>query len=221
MSMSSDDEAPETFSFTTSRKTAKEEGRVLTDFHAHEKKKLKDRRRERDRALKERKHGQAPNRELGSGKNDKGKKRLVASDEIRESHSRSELEARMERAMKEAEQESDEEEDMGRRDQERSSESSMQGIQADKAELQGALDEDQELNSDESEDDEERPTFSKQSKADYLPDHLFSAAFVNPPSSSAKLKGKPGMEASPSLSKKRRSAKRTPKDIIVRYVSPP
>jgi hypothetical protein len=217
--MSSDDEAPETFSFTTSRRTVKEEGRALTDFHAHEKKKLKDRRRERDRALKERKHGQAPSRELASGKNDKGKKRLVASDEIRESQSRSELEARMERAMKEAEQESDEEEDMGLRDQEGSSDSSMQGIQADNDELQGALDENQEPNSGESEDDEERPSFSTQSKTDYLPDHLFSAAFVNSPSTSTKLKGKPRMEAGPSLPKKRRSAKRTAKDIIVRYVS--
>jgi hypothetical protein len=214
--MSSDDEAPETFSFTTSRRTVKEEGRALTDFHAHEKKKLKDRRRERDRALKERKHGQAPSRELASGKNDKGKKRLVASDEIRESHSRSELEARMERAMKEAEQESDEEEDMDRGG---SSEFGMQGIQANDDELQGVLDENQEPESNESEDDEERPTFSTQSKTDYLPDHLFSAAFVNSPSTSTKLKGKPRMEAGPSLPKKRRSAKRTAKDIVVRYAS--
>ena len=80
---SSDDEAPEALSFSSSRQAAKAQDEALQQFHATEKQKLKDRRRERDRVLKERKaqaKGKEKAGEDGDKSVDKGKRKDVEAE---------------------------------------------------------------------------------------------------------------------------------------------
>ncbi|KAI0339193.1 hypothetical protein BDW22DRAFT_607127 [Trametopsis cervina] len=231
MSGSSDDEAPEAFSFSSAKKGAKGESRAVSAFHAEEKKKQKEQRRERDRTLKERKAKEV-------GKDGKGKREDKAGNEDEE---KTELEMRMERAMKEAQEEADEDEGSGSED----GDVDVDAMEDDDGLESGSEDEDEDAEMDsgsdssESEDEEQAATYSSKSrlssraapqpprKLDYLPEHLFSAAFSDAqPSGSrtgsqSKSKTKKTDER-PQVSqqKKRRRAKRSEKDIVVGYVGP-
>ena len=209
--VSSEDEAPEAFSFSTSKKTAEGEARTLQKFHAEEKRKLKEKRREKDRALKAKK-AQAQAEGKGKGR----AKETVFTQEDDESGSegesgslsRDDLEARMERAMREAQDESDED------DEGEDEDFVMGGVQRDEGESGRQDDEDSELLSD-SEDEPLRAESRPSQKKDYLPDHLFASAFSQLSSqdgSKAQVKTKK-RAASPPTKKRKRVKKST--DIVV------
>lgn len=209
--ISSDDETPEAFSFSISKKTAEGEARALQQFHADEKQKLKEKRRQKDRTLKERK---------AQAKSKSKVKETVLTKEHDESESKDEdgslsrddLEARMERAMREAQEESDEDGDGKDEDFE------VGSMQSDEAEGSGEDDKNSELHSD-SEDEALRAEPRSSQKNDYLPDHLFASAFSQLPSqdgSTAKAKVKK-RAASPPTKKRKRVKKST--EVAVGYAS--
>ncbi|PIL24116.1 hypothetical protein GSI_13868 [Ganoderma sinense ZZ0214-1] len=120
---SSDDEAPETVSFGTSKKAAKGEQDALQQHHTAQKQKQKEKNRALDQALKDRSantKGKSKALVAGSGKQSKEAEATPSEnegsdgDEAEEgTHggpSREELEERMARAMMEAEDESGSEE---------------------------------------------------------------------------------------------------------------
>ncbi|GJE99038.1 hypothetical protein PsYK624_152760 [Phanerochaete sordida] len=202
----SDDEAPEAFSFGASKKSAEGEERALQQFHAAEKQKLKEKRRQKDRVLKERKA-----QSTGKGK---GKAREIAfteEDEESEAESaapeRDDLEARMERAMREAQAEMDEEDGDDDEDFE------MGGMQSEEDEEDGSGQEEEV----ESADEEPSPAQSRTAqKKDYLPDHLFASAFSQLPSDDTpKSKSKSKKRAASPPTKKRKRVQKSAKDLVV------
>ncbi|KAI0084591.1 hypothetical protein BDY19DRAFT_970042 [Irpex rosettiformis] len=224
--MSSDDESPEAFSFSASKKAAKGEAQALNEFHVQEKKKLKDRRRVRDRNLKERKvQSQAANPKQRS----KGKEKAVDSVDEGEHEERSELEARMERAMREADEESndDDDDDSDFKDGENDASFPMEGIEDDDSSGEdndnSEGDEEMDASSESGDEEKEGETSSSKSssrsqKLDYLPDHLFASAFAQPKpiSSKSKAKGKSKQsDSNLSTKKKRKQSKRSAKDLAV------
>ncbi|KAI9057697.1 hypothetical protein FKP32DRAFT_1597909 [Trametes sanguinea] len=117
---SSDDEAPETFSFGTSKKAAKGEEVAVRQFHAAQKLKQKEKNRAIDRKLKERaadSKGKAKAKDAALSHWEKATKGKGAADRDsddgegsggEEGAARSALEERMARAMREAEEEDSE-----------------------------------------------------------------------------------------------------------------
>ncbi|PSS31099.1 hypothetical protein PHLCEN_2v2355 [Hermanssonia centrifuga] len=221
----SDDETPESFSFSTSKKTAEGEAKALQKHHADEKQKLKDNRRQRDRVLKERKAQAVKDREIR--KETKGKGKAVEGEEQSGGpRSSDELEARMERAMREAQEESDEDGILEGSDEEElasgsglSEEDEEDSDDDDEVEMQAGSEGESE------EEDEDSASLKPPSKKqkllqnpDYLPEHLFASAFSQnaaaASASSAKSEGKKKRAAS-ALPKKRRRVKQTAKDIVV------
>lgn len=238
---SSDDEAPEAFSFSTSKKSAQNEAKALEQFRAEEKLKLKEKRRQRDKTLKERKEqSKATTKALAKGKG-KGKAKAaeVAEDDEEESEeenvgrraggsaSREELEDRMERAMREAQDESGEsdesdEEDFGAEGVESSEEESEDEFGRDEEDvemLSGSEDEDE----DDLPPPKQKRTVQKESKSepkkDYLPDHLFASAFSQLPAQDApKSSSKSKKRAASPPPTKRKRVKKSTKETVVGYV---
>ncbi|PCH37126.1 hypothetical protein WOLCODRAFT_167324 [Wolfiporia cocos MD-104 SS10] len=235
----SDDEAPESFSFGTSKAAAKGEQGALHQFQAAEKQKNKRKNQERDRVLKER-AAQAKANAVRKGKGKAAPAKKAAVEKKEESHERhnahgeDDLETRMKRAMKEAEEESDIEDDAegrnGSKDgleesdaesaEDEANSSSDRGVEEEEGEEEEEEEEEEkEGGRDESEDEEYRkPLPTSPSKKNYLPDHLFQSALSKVPStSSSKRKlDVSGGESKPPA-KKRKRAKRTGKgkDILV------
>ncbi|KAF7791166.1 hypothetical protein EIP86_002177 [Pleurotus ostreatoroseus] len=234
---SSDDEAPEALSFSSSRQAAKAQDEALQQFHATEKQKLKDRRRERDRVLKDRKaqakgKGKASEDGGKSMSKGKGKRKDVEAEESAneedlgaesagETSDHAELEARMARAMKDAEAEDDEgddgDEDEDAIEDESEHESESERSSADQNEDMTSSEDDSDLENDD-EESLERP--SKKPKVtrnlDYLPDHLFSSALSEAASlstTSAKVKSKPAIATA--KPRKRKRVARSSKDLVV------
>lgn len=212
----SDDEAPESFSLSVTKKTAKKAAHELQQFHASEKQKSKGRRRQRDQILKER-------RAQADARNPKAEDGKVAGES--DAGGDVELEDRMQRAMREAAEESEghsgeEGSEDGTDDDE--GESSDEGEEEDVDMLSGSSEEDSE-----DENDEKtlpgRTSTSKlpksSQKLDYLPDHVFSAAFSQSKASTSKSKSKSKVGAktdgTPKLSTKRRRVKRSSKDTVI------
>ncbi|KAI0329332.1 hypothetical protein GY45DRAFT_1325101 [Cubamyces sp. BRFM 1775] len=115
---SSDDDAPEAFSFGTSKKAAKGEQEAVRQFHASQKLKQKEKNRAIDRKLKERAtegRGKGKAKEIGASHwekatRGKGSAQQDSEDEDgsgagEEDSGRDALEERMARAMREAEEE--------------------------------------------------------------------------------------------------------------------
>ncbi|OSC98893.1 hypothetical protein PYCCODRAFT_1374221 [Trametes coccinea BRFM310] len=164
---SSDDEAPETFSFGTTKKAAKGEEDAVRQFHAAQKLKQKEKNRAMDRKLKERaadSKGKGKAKDVALSHWEKATKGKGAADRDTEGEgsdggedgaARSALEERMARAMREAEEEDSELEGEGSGSEELSAED----VDMDEAE---GLDEDDDEESGEEggeldeEDDEER-----------------------------------------------------------------
>lgn len=227
---SSDDEAPEAFSFTSSKKSVQSEAQALQQFHAEEKQKLKEKRRQRDRTLKERK---AEAKGKGKGKS----ATAVVEDESEEDEaegrkaggSTDELEARMERAMREAQAESGEDGEGGDFDMEDVDEES-EGSESEHE--SGEEDQDAQMNSDSENEEEEnqaipakpkRPS-AKESQStqnkDYLPEHLFASAFSHlPTQTDSQTKHKSKKRAASPPTKKRKRVKKASKDVVVGYVN--
>ncbi|KAH9896457.1 hypothetical protein C8Q73DRAFT_744524 [Cubamyces lactineus] len=150
---SSDDEAPEAFSFGSSRKAAKGEQEVVRQFHASQKLKQKEKNRAIDRKLKERaaevkgkgkvkevsaSHWEKATRGKGSAQQDSEDEE--GSEAGEEDSGRNALEERMARAMREAEEEDSDIDDEG---------SAFEGFSGEEAAT-----EDQDLEDDEDEDGE-------------------------------------------------------------------
>ncbi|PIL26997.1 hypothetical protein GSI_10136 [Ganoderma sinense ZZ0214-1] len=144
---SSDDEAPETVSFGTSKKAAKGEQDALQQHHTAQKQKQKEKNRALDQALKDRSantKGKSKALVAGSGKQSKEAEATPSENEgsdddeaeegTQDGPSREELKERMARAMMEAEDES-------------GSEEGGQGFagSGDDVEMDGSEDEDEEL----------------------------------------------------------------------------
>lgn len=246
---SSDDEAPEAFSFGQSKQAAKGEQNARQQFEAEQRRKLKQKNRERDRVLKERATQVKGTAKAAPGRKGKGVAREEDEDESADeggSAPRDDLEARMERAMREAAEESGEEEEFSGFAPERESgdEDAASGLgEADEDEdedgdgdsdLEGShathSDEDEDASDDGDEDedqlsegedaepsDEEDAAHERNvSNSDYLPDHLFKAAFsATAASSKRKANGDQGPQPPP---KKRKRASRPGRDILVGYV---
>ncbi|CDO76201.1 hypothetical protein BN946_scf184819.g1 [Trametes cinnabarina] len=153
---SSDDEAPETFSFGTSKKAAKSEQHAVREFHAAQKLKQREKNRAIDRKLKERAadsklKGKAKDAGLshwekatkGKGAADYDTDEDEGSDEGAQGPGSSALEERMARAMREAEEE-DSELDEGSASEDLSGEDVVMEGEEDSVE-EMAEDEDQEL----------------------------------------------------------------------------
>ncbi|KAM5543965.1 hypothetical protein V8D89_002582 [Ganoderma adspersum] len=175
---SSDDEAPETVAFGTSKKAAKGAQDALQQHHTAQKQKQKEKNRAIDRALKDRSantKGKGKAVVVGDGKQSKKAEATLEEDEESEfgdgeegtqgGLSRKELEKRMARAMMEAEDESGSEEgdegfagsgddvEMGGEDEEMSGEDEEMSGSGDGSEDE---DEDEEfLDEDEDEDEDE------------------------------------------------------------------
>ncbi|KIP05262.1 hypothetical protein PHLGIDRAFT_128994 [Phlebiopsis gigantea 11061_1 CR5-6] len=209
-SASSDDEAPEAFSFSNSKKTAESEAKVLQQFHAEEKLKLKEKRRQRDRTLKERAKGKGKAKETTVA--EARSSESDAEDSGREaggSASREELEARMDRAMLEADAESSEEEEdsiMG--DASSSGDDDEPGAEAHDA---GSVDAVAPAPTRPKRTPAKQPISS--SKKDYLPEHLFTSAFSQLPPSAPAPKSKKRAASPPAPHRKR--AKKARKDLSV------
>lgn len=212
--VSSDDEAPEAFSFGASKKSAEGEARALQQFHAAEKQRLKDRRRQKDRVLKERK-AQAKGAAKGKGK----ARETVFTEADDESDggdaapSKEDLEARMERAMREAQAEMD-------GDDSEHEDVEMDGTQSegDASELdEDEADEDEADEDSEDEEEELSQIQSRPAQKDYLPDHLFATAFSQlpskPPKTKAKAKSKQRPESPPP--KKRKRVQASTKELVI------
>ncbi|KAI0954215.1 hypothetical protein AcV7_007508 [Taiwanofungus camphoratus] len=233
----SDDDAPEVFSFGSSRKAAQGEQDSLQQFRLAEKSKQKQKNRERDRVLKERAE-QAKARAKTKGKAKEVENRRVtraAEDDESEGKpqrngGRDDLEARMERAMREAAEESDSDSGMeGPR--------SRQGSPADDSEMgdgdgtqeensEGARDEDvmSEVNEDEDDaeeglsdngEEESSPPSRFSASHNYLPDHVFESAFSTMSGPSLSSRRSPPTATLKSTSKKRKRMKRSSKDMII------
>ncbi|OBZ78006.1 hypothetical protein A0H81_01657 [Grifola frondosa] len=219
---SSDDDAPEAFSFGSSKKTAKGAQDAVQRFHAAEKLKQKEKNRERDRALKERSAQANAKRKAGAAGKSKVKKLPIVEsesegDEDAEGGERDDLETRMERAMREAEEESSSDEDAAEDHSGGSDEDDVESrSDADEDEqmsLDGNAEEDDEM-SESGGDEDEVPTAPKsRTNPNYLPDHLFKSAFSQASqSSSAK---RPAAHAPKAPPKKRKRTKRGSQDIVL------
>ncbi|KAI0916520.1 hypothetical protein AcV5_002988 [Taiwanofungus camphoratus] len=236
----SDDDAPEVFSFGSSRKAAQGEQDSLQQFRLAEKSKQKQKNRERDRVLKERAE-QAKARAKTKGKAKEVENRRVtraAEDDESEGKpqrngGRDDLEARMERAMREAAEESDSDSGM-------EGPGSRQGSPADDSETgdgdgtreensEGARDEDvmSEVNEDEDDaeeglsdngEEESSPPSRFSASHNYLPDHVFESAFSTMSGPSLSSRRSPPTATLKSTPKKRKRVKRSSKDMIIGYV---
>ncbi|EMD32356.1 hypothetical protein CERSUDRAFT_126784 [Gelatoporia subvermispora B] len=244
---SSDDEAPDTFSFDQQKEAAKGEQTARKQYEAEQKRKLKQKNRERDRVLKERAAQSKGKGKATAAK--KGERAAKDGDEEDESAGeasdvpRDDLKARMERAMREAAEESAEgEEGFGGFDSE--VESDEEGAGPSKHledEVEGEeengdlededasqLDDDEyfsveedneddmsEVEGSELEDDEDEniAPHLNPSHGDYLPDHVFSAAFSATPSSSKRKASESQSTQRPT--KKRKRTSRPGQDILV------
>lgn len=224
-----EDDAPETFSFNSSKRAAKGVEHARQEHEANERRKRKEANRERDRRLKERAEAAA------STKAGKGKEQATEDDddesEGKDSGPRSELEARMERAMLEADQESDE--GSGGEDG-KAGGSAGDGIEDEESPDEDDSEEDGDEQNSESEsgssqagsdeeEEEDTPAHPRKtpSTPTYLPDDLFKAAFSKTASSSKRrLDTEDDSDDSSSHPRKQRKpAKRLGKDITVGYVS--
>ncbi|KAI0916519.1 hypothetical protein AcV5_002988 [Taiwanofungus camphoratus] len=233
----SDDDAPEVFSFGSSRKAAQGEQDSLQQFRLAEKSKQKQKNRERDRVLKERAE-QAKARAKTKGKAKEVENRRVtraAEDDESEGKpqrngGRDDLEARMERAMREAAEESDSDSGM-------EGPGSRQGSPADDSETgdgdgtreensEGARDEDvmSEVNEDEDDaeeglsdngEEESSPPSRFSASHNYLPDHVFESAFSTMSGPSLSSRRSPPTATLKSTPKKRKRVKRSSKDMII------
>ncbi|CAL1710490.1 unnamed protein product [Somion occarium] len=225
-SVSSDDEAPEAISFNSEKKAAKGRDAALQQFQSEERLKTKEKNRRKDQALKE--------RALSKRKPDvKGKDKAVNEEEDENEDdgslagpSRDDLEARMERAMRDAAEQSGS-------DLEDEEPEEFEGFNADDSEADEFSEASDDSVSDESSEDElpvhvredgeeeespseeeDVPPRKPSQKLDYLPDHLFTAAFSQPETSSgAKRKAAASQKDTPT--KKRRRLKKTNKDIVI------
>lgn len=219
----SDDDAPEALSFGSSKQAAKGAQDAVAQAQRAEKLKQKQRNRERDAALKQRKE-QA--KERAGAPVQAGKRRKVVPDAEDDESSGGEssgaqddLQTRMERAMREAAEESSEDADMGGEDE---SAGSSSGEEDDEMHAEGSEDdedsdsemlEDQADDSDGDEDEIEPPREIKSSaKSKYLPDHLFKTAFAKPPPAETETKTSSSTQRP---TKKRKRAKRSGKDIVL------
>ena len=206
----SDDEAPESVSFGSSKQRAREDENALQNFRTQEKRNKKEKNRERDRKFKE--------RAVQSGKSGKAKSEEEQpagsdGDEEDAGPSRSDLEERMARAMKEADEESasgsESESDEGLL-------RSKKGVERDGS-GDSSQDESEDVGSDSeasnlSEEEEEEDEHPKSSK--YLPDHIFASAFSEPTLPNPTSKRKQLGEDGPRKAKKRRT-KKSSKDVVV------
>ncbi|KZT71093.1 hypothetical protein DAEQUDRAFT_810093 [Daedalea quercina L-15889] len=239
----SEDDAPEAFSFNSSKRAAKGADHALQRFQEEEKRKRKEANRERDRRLKERAKG----KEAATTKRE-GKQLVRESGEEGENEGeaedgpRDELEERMQRAMREAELESDEEDAEeeeeewggigdGAGEDDASHGSDSQGGSDSEDEIDD--DEDENAASDDTGDADETPSEAGSPEPDseepaprkkapsaptYLPDHLFKVAFSQSVSSSKRrldVEDEPADSSSRPRKKQRKRAKRPGKDITV------
>ncbi|KAH9837980.1 uncharacterized protein C8Q71DRAFT_571441 [Rhodofomes roseus] len=210
----SEDDAPDTLTFDSSKEAAKGAEHALQQHRAAERQKRKELNRDRDRRRKE--QAQSATR--------KGKQPAGASEESEEEGGgpKSELEARMERAMQEAELESDEEDEVGEewggiddgghRDGESDDEgSSDEDEEASDAENSNATGSDSDAES-----ASEPPASSKKAPRapTYLPDHLFKAALSAPASSSKRRFDTADEPSDPRPRKKRAKRPGKAKDIV-------
>jgi len=200
----SEDDAPETFSFNTSKVAAKDAEHALQRYQTAEKQKLKKLNRERDRLRKEQAKDKAAVKAASVKGKSKGASEESDSEDELESGPKSELEARMERAMQEAEQESGEEDEAqeewgslgsenapNRADRASDQDDSSDGSSDEDSDASGDAHSSNASQSDSSDSDEdaepeEAPAPRKKAPTTptYLPDHLFKAAFSTSASSS-------------------------------------
>ncbi|OSX62280.1 hypothetical protein POSPLADRAFT_1066114 [Postia placenta MAD-698-R-SB12] len=233
---SSDDEAPETFTFNSSKQVAKGAQDTLEEYQAAEKSKRKQKNREKDRVLKER----AEQAKQNAARKGKGRAPLLAagragSDEAEdeeEGRADDELEVRMRRAMREAEEESDvgegssfegldgsgsESEEGGLEEDEDEDASASSHFDSEDGE-EAASDQDEQVQEGSSSEEETDNAASILTNAlaskNHLPDHLFKSAFskVQSVPSSSKRKFDVSADAPRLPSKKRRHQ---PKDLLV------
>lgn len=238
--VSSDDDAPELVSHSTSKADAKRNQKALHDFEVEEKARRKARNRERDQKLKERA------RVTRSGKTAdklKGVRFLEGEDGDDEDEGiDDDVEARMLRAMRDAadEMESEGEVDDGGDDDGEfkgfgqgmdlgddmasgSDSSSVQNEDDDNAEMSlGENDSiDPEALTDDEEDDETTPLQANirrsSRKADYLADDLFAAAFASQNSKPVPKKNTESTRQQ-TVKKRRRKFIASPKDLVIGYV---
>ncbi|CCM05310.1 uncharacterized protein FIBRA_07524 [Fibroporia radiculosa] len=229
-STSSDDEAPEAFTFGSSKKAAQDDQITILKFEAAEKSKKKQKNRERDRVLKERAELAKANLARKRKSKSKGKEKAVVAAEASEGGNaggRNNLESRMERAMREAEDESDLDDKThgmgaGSRIEGDDSDGIGGGSEGGEEDIEMSGDDREEgsglLDKGSYEDEEADDSFSQHftvSNNRYLPDHLFSSALSKPipkPSSKRKLDLADTPEP-PALRRKR--AKHPSKDINI------
>lgn len=200
---SSDDEAPEAISFESEKKAAKGRATAIQQFQAQEKQKERQKNRQRDQVLKER--ASARKRSHGEDVNDESESE--DEDSIFDSpRSRDGLEARMDRAMKEAAGESNLDSD------DEGDESGHSSDDPETVEEHTALAGSREATSDEEEDRSDSDELQTR-RPDYLPDHLFTAAFAQV-SSSSSSKRKVSSQKAP-VKKRKRARKSNSRDVIV------
>ncbi|KAK7689651.1 hypothetical protein QCA50_007444 [Cerrena zonata] len=191
----SDNEAPEAVSFDSEKQAAKGRATVVQQFHAQEKQKKKEKNRQRDQALKERASSRPKPDTKGKSK------AVVLDDQIEDedveataSGPHDDLEARMERAMKEAADEFESD------------------LEDDEDEF-GHSSDDPEAEEDPSDEDELSEKKISHKRPDYLPDHLFTAAFSQPEPSTASKRKAPSSQDKVSA-KKRRRVRKAHNDIV-------
>ncbi|KAI0077490.1 hypothetical protein K474DRAFT_1690821 [Panus rudis PR-1116 ss-1] len=229
---SSDDEAPEAFSFDSQKKAVKGHDEAIQKYTAELKRKEKEKNRARDRVLKERaqqaggkkkKSKKSPDFVQGSSGSDG-----ESEDDEEGVRPKDDLEARMERAMREAEEESDaddpeamdNDEEFGGFGADPEGESGSEENDSEEGSHSG-MDEDEDEDEDEneeymSEEEQERPRPKSSKKANYLPDHLFQSAFAQAQKTSSTLtKRKASTKKEEATLKKRKRPRKTNKDIVV------
>lgn len=214
---SSEDEAPEAVSFSSTKKSVLDNARAVRRFQEEEQRKLKEKRRAKDKVLKERKEGAKEKKRKGQAVEDS--ESAGNEDEESTGPSRKDLEARMERAMNEAIGESsdgDAEEDEG--GSERASDDDEEGDASMGSESSSGSEEDEDEDMHDASDDgneaEVPPPHPNASRKDYLPDRLFTSAFSSLDAERSSTKA----AKSDSVAKpRRRRAKKSAKDVVIGY----
>lgn len=230
--VSSDDDAPEAVSHSTSKRNAKREKKTLRDFEAEENARKKAHNRERDRKLKERavvtRLGKLSDNAVRKGKQKAPRESNVESDGSSGQEDGvlkdDTLQVRMRRAMEDAAAEMDDGDDEnadGGLENLTDGGSCDSGIDEEMAEFDAerGLEDDEEMASgseDESEDEDRSPLTKSSAKGQYLEDTLFASAFASRSAHAmADTTGTKSLQkVQPSRKRQRRSFARA-KDLLV------
>jgi len=176
---SDSDEAPEAFTLSQTKGVAKKRNAALRELEAAEKQKQKTKNRERDRKLKEQASQSVKRRKVD------------VEEEENDDESGGELdsgvEARMLRAMQQAdEEESDVDVESGGENDEEDEDEEEEEEEESDLDVEGGSENEKDSNDDEEEDAEMEEAFDEvmddvPSKANRLPDHLFTSTFTSKP----------------------------------------